>query len=214
MTRRLHGAPFVKRPLLASGVVLSIVIGFSPVQAFAAQSWTMRVTERTSPPAGHVYFCASNPALCNRYGHGAIRLTQESWQQLLDINSQVNASIKAKADGRIDEWSIYVAQGDCEDYALTKQQELLRKGWPSDALLITTAFLKDGTYHAILLVRTDRGEFVLDNLSPLVLPWQKVSYQWNKRQSVGNPRIWQRVAGAPKASGSRPVAGLELRGRQ
>ena len=170
----------------------------------------MRVKERTSPPAGHVYYCANEPQACDRYGRGSVLLTKSAWRQLVDINANVNISIKPTQDGRIDLWSVYVSEGDCEDYALTKQRELLRSGWPSDALLITTAFLPDGTYHAVLVVRTDRGEFVLDNLNPTILPWQMVKYRWNKRQAVGNPQIWLRIAGAPTTQNGLPVAGLAL----
>nr|WP_319389759.1 transglutaminase-like cysteine peptidase [uncultured Cohaesibacter sp.] len=195
-------------------ISIGLIASFAPQSAVAAMTGSMRVTERTSPPAGHVYYCASNPVACQHYGQGVVALTQESWKQLLDVNASVNRSIKAKADGQIDEWSAYVREGDCEDYALTKQQELLRRGWPSDALLITTAFLEDGTYHAVLIARTDRGEFVLDNLNQRVLPWQEVNYRWNKRQAVGNPQMWQRVAGAPQPTTQRPVAGFRLRGNQ
>ncbi len=213
MFRHSQLTSFARRSLLAGVASAGLIAVLVPNNALAAAG-TMRMTERTSPPAGHVYYCANNPAACNRYGQGTVALSQESWNQLLEVNASINKSIKARADGQIDEWSAYVTEGDCEDYALTKQQELLRKGWPSDALLITTAFLRDGTYHAVLVVRTDRGEFVLDNLNPTILPWQDVPYRWNKRQAVGNPTIWQRVAGAPEPRTQRPVAGFRLRGTQ
>ena len=205
---------FAKRSLLASVIAVGLTAGLAPDPVVAAIVGTMRVMERTSPPAGHVYFCASNPEFCKRHGQGTVALSQQSWDQLVKVNASVNSSIKSKPDGRIDQWSAYVREGDCEDYALTKQQELLRMGWPSDALLITTAFLEDGTYHAVLMVRTDRGEFVLDNLVQTIMPWQEVHYRWNKRQAVGNPQIWQRIAGAPQPGTQSPVAGVRLRGSQ
>ena len=214
MSGQSHLTFFAKGSLLAGLISIGLVASFVPFDAKAGVVGTMRMSERTSPPAGHVYYCANNPAACSRYGQGAVKLSQSSWDQLIEINNTINHSIKAKADGRIDEWSSYVTEGDCEDYALTKQQELLSKGWPSDSLLLATAFLPDGTYHAVLIVRTDRGEFVLDNLNPSVLPWQEVPYRWNKRQAVGNPQIWQRVAGAPPQGTDRPVAGFRLRGSQ
>nr|WP_321483522.1 transglutaminase-like cysteine peptidase [uncultured Cohaesibacter sp.] len=213
MFRHSQLTSFVKKGLLAGVVSVGLIATVASHDAVAS-SGTMRMTERTSPPAGHVYYCANNPAACNRYGQGSVALSQQSWDQLLEVNASINKTIRAKADGQIDEWSAYVKEGDCEDYALTKQQELLAKGWPSDALLLTTAFLKDGTYHAVLVVRTDRGEFVLDNLNPAILPWQEVPYRWNKRQAVGNPTMWQRVAGAPEPRTQRPVAGFRLRGTQ
>ena len=199
--------------LMASVAVAGLLLGVETAQATGTTQVTtnglgMRVQNRTSPPAGHVYYCANEPRACDRYGQGAVILTQKSWKQLVTVNSTINKSIAPKEDGRIDKWSVYVSKGDCEDYALTKQRELLRRGWPSDALLITTAYLPDGTYHAVLVVRTDRGEFVLDNLNPLILPWQKVAYRWNKRQAVGNPQVWQTIAGAPRSKQGQSVARL------
>jgi predicted transglutaminase-like cysteine proteinase len=191
------------------GLALAAV-GLLPVKAmaFGAAGSGMKVLEQTSSPAGHIYYCANQPEACLRYGEGAVKLTPTTWQTLVTINSHVNRQIKPVEDGQVDNWQPYVTQGDCEDYALTKQRELLRAGWPSDSLLITTAYLPDGVYHAVLVVRTDRGEFVLDNLNPSVLPWQQVGYRWNKRQAVGNPQVWLRIAGAPRGRAGGPVAGL------
>jgi hypothetical protein len=37
--------------------------------------------------------------------------------------------------------------------------------------------------HAVLLVETDKGEFVLDNLRSAILPWQVTGYRWVQRQN-------------------------------
>ena len=203
----LNGKKSALSTALVFGAFLFASVMLAPNKAEAVGT-AMRVLERTSPPAGHVYYCANEPKACLRYGQGAVRLTPQSWQQLIAINDRINSSIKPVEDGQIDRWSPYVKEGDCEDFALTKQRELIRAGWPSDALLITTAFLPDGVYHAVLVVRTDRGEFILDNLNKAVLPWQQVPYRWNKRQAVGNPQIWLSIAGAPAASSAKPVASL------
>jgi predicted transglutaminase-like cysteine proteinase len=50
-----------------------------------------------------------------------------------------------------------------------------------------------GETHAVLLVTTDRGELVLDNLSSWVKPWQDVRYQWIERQAPGQPLTWVKV---------------------
>ena len=196
----------------AYGMLIGAFAGlFAPVQDVRGEENTplfMQVTARTSIPAGHLAYCANEPQACARHGEGLVLLDEQSWKQLVEVNARINRFIQPVDDGEVDEWSVYVTQGDCEDFALTKQRELLRLGWPSDSLLLATAFLEDGTYHAVLLVRTDRGEFVLDNLSPLILRWQEVGYRWNKRQAVGFPQVWQQIAGAPDASSSQPVAGL------
>ena len=53
--------------------------------------------------------------------------------------------------------------GDCEDYVLLKRKLLMQAGWPREALLITVVRDKKGDGHAVLTVKTDRGEYILDN---------------------------------------------------
>jgi predicted transglutaminase-like cysteine proteinase len=44
--------------------------------------------------------------------------------------------------------------------------------------------------HAVLTVRTDRGDFILDNQTPEVLFWYETSYRYLMRQSTSDPNIW------------------------
>ena len=37
---------------------------------------------------------------------------------------------------------------------------------------------------------TDKGEYVLDNLSAWVLPWNKTPYKWGERQVAGSASHW------------------------
>jgi predicted transglutaminase-like cysteine proteinase len=46
---------------------------------------------------------------------------------------------------------------------LLKRKMLIDAGWPREALLITVVRDKKGEGHAVLTVKTDKGEFVLDN---------------------------------------------------
>ena len=80
--------------------------------------------------------------------------------------------------------------GDCEDYQLAKQRELIRDGWPASDLLLTVVLDKDGQGHALLMVRTDRGDFVLDNEDGLIRRWSDTRYLFLKRQSQSNPAEW------------------------
>jgi len=47
-----------------------------------------------------------------------------------------------------------------------------------------------GDGHAILTVRTNKGEFVLDNLREGVQPWTATPYRFVKRQSQTDPNLW------------------------
>jgi predicted transglutaminase-like cysteine proteinase len=42
----------------------------------------------------------------------------------------------------------------------------------------------------VLVVRTNEGEVVLDNLDANIQPVQTVPYRWVRIQSTGNPNFW------------------------
>ena len=121
-------------------------------------------------------------------------------------DAAVNAAIKPLSDmdhwGVIDQWD-YPAdgKGDCEDYALYKRKLLIAEGFPREALLMTV--VKDGHYegHAILTVKTNHGEFVLDNLHNEIKLWNKTGYRFVKRQSQSDPNLWVQI-GDPTAAPS------------
>jgi predicted transglutaminase-like cysteine proteinase len=95
-------------------------------------------------------------------------LTQRAWAKMVEINARVNATIAPRTDlemwGREEIWSYPVKYGDCEDYVLQKRHELIQAGFHTSNLLITVVLQPNGDGHAVLTVRTDRGDFVLDNL--------------------------------------------------
>jgi predicted transglutaminase-like cysteine proteinase len=80
--------------------------------------------------------------------------------------------------------------GDCEDYVLEKRRALVQAGLPASALSIAVVDTARGETHAVLLVSTDKGDYVLDNLNAWVLPWRKTSYQWRERQVDGSASRW------------------------
>ena len=80
--------------------------------------------------------------------------------------------------------------GDCEDYALEKRRQLAAKGISLSNLLITVVRKPDGEGHAVLTLRTDRGDFILDNLSDELRPWQKTGYRYLKRQATTHTGRW------------------------
>jgi predicted transglutaminase-like cysteine proteinase len=81
-------------------------------------------------------------------------------------------------------------RGDCEDYVLLKRRMLMQAGWPRQALLITVVRDKQGDGHAVLTVKTDKGEFILDNQNEEILLWSDTGYQFVKRQSQTDPNLW------------------------
>lgn len=116
------------------------------------------------------------------------------------VNRRLNRAIRRAADrdlyGRDDYWERPTgrgARGDCEDYVLAKREALIEAGVSADALSIALVETRWGEAHAVLLVTTDRGEYVLDNLTPWVVRWDRTDYGWRSRQLPGRPLDWVRV---------------------
>ncbi|HMK88727.1 MAG TPA: transglutaminase-like cysteine peptidase, partial [Methylocystis sp.] len=67
-------------------------------------------------------------------------------------------------------------------------------------LLMTIVRDLNGEGHAVLTVKTDRGDFVLDNLSEDVRPWSATGYTFFKRQAQDDPNVWLSLGGATGAA--------------
>ena len=80
--------------------------------------------------------------------------------------------------------------GDCEDYVLEKRRRLNQLGMSLADLLITVVRKPDGEGHAVLTVRTDKGDYILDNLTDKVRAWDETGYRFLKRQAVDNTGRW------------------------
>ncbi len=96
----------------------------------------------------------------------------------------------------VDHWDYPIdGMGDCKIYALWKRKLLLDEGLPRQALLMTIVRDLHGDGHAILTVKTDRGEFVLDNMSEDIRPWDATGYRYVKRQAQDDPNVWLDLGG-------------------
>jgi predicted transglutaminase-like cysteine proteinase len=153
--------------------------------------------EAARPPIGWVEFCADRAAECKVAPSTArdVVLSSKAWTDLVRINKWVNDTIKPMTDmehwGVVEKWSYPDdGYGDCEDYVLLKRRMLMDAGWPREALLITVVREKNGNGHAVLTVKTDKGEFILDNQNEAVLLWSETSYRFVKRQSQTDPNAW------------------------
>lgn len=60
---------------------------------------------------------------------------------------------------------------------------------------------RHGDGHAVLTVKTDRGEFILDNETQDIVLWWETGYQLVNPQSQTDPNIWVSL-GDPSASGA------------
>ena len=117
---------------------------------------------------------------------------------MIEINNLVNTMVRPRTDMEIwgveERWSFPVnGVGDCEDYALEKQRLLVKAGVPLGDLMVTVVRQPNGDGHAVLTVRTDHGDFILDNLEGRILEWDATDYEYLKRQSIRNSGTWVQI---------------------
>ena len=184
---------FIKGGLAAAAMLMSMAgVGQAGYQS-------MTVLGNTSPPIGAYQFCKENPADCsNPAGDaGPLLLTEDRWKQVLKINYQVNSSIQPMTDMEIygveERWAYPRTVGDCEDYALLKRKLLIDAGVSPSDLLMTVVLQPNGEGHAVLTVRTDHGDFILDNMRNKVMLWADTEYTYLKRQSANDPSRWVKL---------------------
>jgi len=187
----------ILRELGAASLVLAAAMSGPSVAAPVERVLYSPVGELTRPPIGWVDFCNDHPRECDTRATAPrdVVLSAAAWRDLLRINHHVNTTIKPLTDmehwGTVEKWSYPDdGYGDCEDYVLLKRRLLIQAGWPREALLITVVRDKKGDGHAVLTVRTDKGEYILDNQEAKVLLWTETGYRFVKRQSQSDPNLW------------------------
>src|ERR1700742_3016841 len=179
---------------VASERTASIGAGAS---AFSDRPVYASVGDPTRAPIGWVEFCVEYKPECEtkRSEPRDVVMTPKAWADMVKVNSWANETIQPVTDlehwGVVERWNYPDdGKGDCEDYVLLKRRMLMQAGWPREALLITVVRDKKGDGHAVLTVKTNRGEFILDNQEAQILPWFKTGYRFVKRQSQSDPNEW------------------------
>lgn len=189
--------PKLTSVLSAAAIFTSIWSGL----ADASPSRFMSMSNGVKAPLGHVQFCQDNRAACNGSNGSpvVVKLTEDRWNELIALNERINRQIRPVTDeqlfGKLEYWTYPTGgAGDCEEYVLEKQRQLIAAGWPKSALLITVAKDVKNAGHAVLTVRTDQGDMILDNQVEAVLPWYATPYRYIKRQSPRAPAKWTGIA--------------------
>ncbi len=183
------------------GTLIALVMFTVPAEATSPVDFSNAafapVTGPTSIPVGAADFCKRDKPDCGPTPHliDVETLTQASWQQLIAVNDEVNATIVPETDQdlyHVAEYWTYPTQGrgDCEDIALEKRKDLIAAGWDESTLLMTVVRERNGDGHAVLMVRTDRGDLILDNQDSRILVWNQTDYEFVKRQSQSDAGKW------------------------
>ena len=201
------------------------ILGFTILVAMSggattlcAQSLPLRasyaaVGGTTRTPYGWADLCGREPQECqvDILDAADLHLTAKTWSLLESVNARVNAEIEPVSN--FDHWGTMLdhwdypkdGKGDCKIYALWKRKLLIDRGFPRQALLMTIVRDGEGNGHTILTVKTDQGEFILDNMVGEIRPWDETGYKFIKRQTQNDPNVWVAVGPAEARS---TVAGL------
>jgi len=189
-----------RRSALSILVLLQILTG---LHTTAKAEPFMRTSGDHPPPAGHHEFCKKFVSECQVTfdSKAVVTLDIKIWRSLDRINRQVNSSVRRMPDVEED-WSypkpvadcdIHEYSGDCEDFVLLKRRLLHESGLPLNALLITVVRDHSDTGHAVLTVRTDHGDLILDNMIKTIDTWDKFPYRFLMIQSPFHTGQWLRI---------------------
>jgi predicted transglutaminase-like cysteine proteinase len=187
----------VARRAVRVGLLLAtLLVGYGaepasamPQSPFASGQAALRSAGKAGPTPAWIKFCERLPQECavDLAEPHMIPLDQQIWDTIVQINEQVNRAILSVTDqdrwGVVDRWDYPDdGLGDCEDIQLLKRKLLIEVGLPRRALRMTVAIDEQGAGHAVLMVRTDFGDFILDNKKDAVLSWQETGYGYVKRE--------------------------------
>jgi len=204
MQRFLDQLPLIISGIAAFAIGAAVSLAAPPnAAALKSRDASFAPIGETKPtPYGWLRFCAAQSAECEPAPGlpELVRLTSQAWAELNKINTVVNGQIEPIGDE--DHYGIYEqdilnwwtypddGKGNCNDYVLMKRKLLIEAGWPKAALLMTVVVDHDGDGHLILMVRTHRGDLILDNMRQEILPWDRTGYRFVKRQSAFDPNDW------------------------
>lgn len=172
------------------------VLGSSTVMAANNNAFLIAKLATTSPP-GASSLCEKYQWACTSTGYRGVS-GGAALQLAKSVNSQINRQTHQIEDqaqyGQQEYWTLPTSRGgDCEDIVLLKKKKLLEKGLASETLLIATVLDLNRNSHAVLVLRTKQGDFVLDSLRNKVILWRSTGYTFLKMQNPKSLRRWDAV---------------------
>ncbi len=188
-------------PRIVSGalVVLALALGMTVSAAGPAYASQLVIASKAvSAPAGFRGVCARYAWACDRSSAATVHGAAAKLELANRVNRAINLRVREISDERqyktAEHWALPTQRGgDCEDFALLKKLELQRAGIAPDRLLIATVLDRKRRAHAVLVLRTDEGDFVLDNLTSRIKPWDKTGYSFLRMQDPTAPSGWTAV---------------------
>jgi predicted transglutaminase-like cysteine proteinase len=203
---RTRGGPLLTWIFSAA---LLAVAGTGCSVVLPADETPMVIGAAAIPPYGFIGFCLKYADECRLGAAPAavVSLTAARRLDLDEVQDRVNRAVKPRQEPA-NVWDFpNDGYGDCNRYALEKQHELIARGWPRAALLLTVAVTGGNEGHLVLVARTDQGDLVLDNLRASVVDWASLPYRWISRQSGTDHAQWVTIVGAPRLAANPRAAG-------
>lgn len=170
--------------------------------AFAGQ--TIKTGAKAPQPPGQAEFCKTWAQECAYVGTPKQKIvwdtrTRSSAER---INKRYNHSITPTSDfescGKEECWTRDTGRGDCEEYARAKRQALINQGFSPGN--VRMAFVRarvkepgkpaEWVGHWVVVLNTNKGDYVMDNLRPAILPWNKTGHKFVQIVSVQNTGSW------------------------
>lgn len=149
------------------------------------------------PPGGAVDLCVRFKWACSSQ-RGTPPVPKATLTLARKINSSINRTVPqiedARQYGQRDFWSLPTERGgDCEDFALLKKAALMQEGISPGNLLIATVLDRNRNNHAVLILRTTAGDYVLDSATSQIRLWSQTRYSFLKIQDPNAPNRWRAV---------------------
>lgn len=174
--------------MVGRGLVAFVALMWLAAPAGAA---SILVSNGEAPPLrAWLALCQEQPDECAVDLEEAefVRMTQDTMELIEAVNKHVNGTVSPITDrerwGVEDIWEYPIDhQGDCEDFQLLKRKLLAEAGLPRRAMRMTVVINELGEGHAVLTIRTDGDDLILDNRTGAVLRWHETGYSFIKRES-------------------------------
>lgn len=180
---------------LATAFFVSLFVAVSLVGKVEAGSF-VQLSKPAQAPTAWANFCGTHKWACAWTSSGDVKSEKIMVLIASEVNHRVNSKVRRVSDSeqyrRKDYWTLPTARGgDCEDFALLKKKLLIERGLAPDRLLISTVLDRSNKPHAVLVMRTNTRDLVLDNLTDEMKRWDRTGYSFLKIQDGGVTTGWR-----------------------
>ncbi|NDW00053.1 MULTISPECIES: transglutaminase-like cysteine peptidase [unclassified Salipiger] len=160
-----------------------------PLSAEPARNLSLPIAELRDSHSPYTSYCIRNPKHCDLSGPHEISYLPDTILLLEAANEAARRAIDCSVTdlelyGVEEYWAFPAAGfGDCEDISLYKREWLVQQGLPRGAMTIAIVqHRRTLSSHAVLLVETTYGTYLLDTLENEVDVWHSSPYNFESRE--------------------------------